>query len=362
MIKVLHVVLGLQVGGLEKFVLDLFSTLDGKVEAKVLCLAGAGELAASLGRGKVFELGKAPGLRLSTVAEIARIVKREKIDLIHTHNPSPHFYGSLAGLVCGVPVVHTKHGRNYPRDRKKVWLNRISSALSKTIVAVSEDAAQVCLGVEKISPSKVRTILNGVNPKVFLPKVERNLLQSMGIGVSTPVIGTVARLSPEKDHITLLKACLVLKEAGERFRLVLVGDGPLRRELESFVAKENLEDIVVFTGTRHDIPQLVAEFDVFALTSLTEGISLTLLEAMSCQIPIVATDVGGTPEIVLDGETGFLVPVGKAAAIAEKITILLREPVRRKDMGRAGRERVLGGFSCERAANQYLTLYEEVAR
>ncbi|BCR05279.1 glycosyl transferase family 1 [Desulfuromonas versatilis] len=361
-IKVLHVTLGLHVGGLEKFVLDLVFALGLTVDAKIVCLEEAGGLARALDVKDVFEIGKTPGLRLGIIAELAKIVKREKIDIIHTHNPAPHFYGSLAGLVCGVPVVHTKHGRNCPTHKKKVWLNRISSALTKMVVTVSEDSALVCREIEKIPKGKVRTILNGINTEVFSPKGERRLLKSLGIDDATPVVGTVARLVPEKDHITLLKACLVLTRAGHKFRLMLVGDGPMRQELEDFVAKEGLDEVVMFMGTRHDVPQLVPEFDVFTLTSRTEGVSLTLLEAMSCQIPIIATDVGGNPEVVSDSVTGFIVPAGQYEAVADKISTLLRDPDLRKRMGQAGRERVLGKFGIEGAARQYLEIYQAVLR
>ncbi len=360
MIKILHVLLGLQVGGLERFVLDLISETRGCVDSKVACLEEAGVLARELDGIKVIELKKSSGLRLGVVSEIAKIVVTEKIDLIHTHNPAPHFYGALAGRLSGIPVIHTKHGRNYPGNIKKVLLNKISSALSKKIIAVSDDAAQVCLNIEKISPNKLNIILNGINPNVYVPKPCREILPDLGVGKGRFVIGSVARLAPEKGHLTLLQACLVLRKMGVDFCLVLVGDGPERGALESFVIKHGLEGSTLFTGTRHDVPLLVPEFDVFVLSSKTEGVSLTLLEAMSCQVPVVATAVGGNPEVVEDGITGFIVPEGQPEAMAQKIHQLFCDVALREKMGISGRERVLYKFSLQGTSAAYLEIYREL--
>ena len=363
MIKVLHIVLGLQVGGLEKFVLDLVSAMDGNVDAKVLCLETADGINGVLRGERIFELKKPPGLRLGIAAAISKIAKREKVDLIHTHNPSPHFYGGLAGIASGIPVIHTKHGRNYPDSARKVWLNRISSLMTDRVVAVSGDSAKVCTAIEKVNAKKVQTILNGIDIEKFIPlPFGYDFLAEFGLSEGVSVIGIVARLSPEKDHATLLHACKILKEKKEEFHLLIIGDGPLREHLETLSAELDLGREVVFTGMRNDIAELLRGLDLFVLTSTTEGISLTLLEAMASGLPVVATRVGGNPEVVVDGETGFLVPAKDPQSLAKRMIDLLHNRALSIDMGKRGRRRVEEQFSIKATSQKYLTLYEEILR
>lgn len=359
MLKVLHIVLGLQVGGLEKFVLDLTDSYQANVQSTILCLADPHAQYEIATNAEIIRWDKGAGFSLSWALKISRLVKKGQYDLIHTHNPSPHFYGSIAGLLTRVPVVHTKHGRNYPGSFKKVLLNRIASQLSQRIVAVSTDAADVCRQIEKIPASKVQTILNGVDVERFFPGSQGTLRDELQIGDHIPLLGIVARLSSEKNHRLLLDTCQILKSNGSLFHLAIIGDGPLREDLEQGVITRNLEGSVTFLGMRQDIPKLVRAFDVFVLSSRTEGVSLTLLEAMSCCVPVVATDVGGNPEVVVDGVTGFIVPQD-AKALAQKIKVFIQDAGLREMMGKAGRERVLAKFTLIKAAELYLDLYNSV--
>lgn len=232
MLKVLHIVLGLQVGGLEKFVLDLTDSYQAEVKSTILCLADPKPQYAIDTQAEIIRWDKGEGFSLSWVVKISKLVNKGGFDLIHTHNPSPHFYGAIAGFLSGVPVVHTKHGRNYPDSFKKVLLNRVASRLSKRVVAVSSDAADVCRQIEKIPSAKVLTILNGVDAQLFSPGKYGNLLAELDMAEGVPLLGIVARLSPEKNHHLLLDACRLLKNSEVIFHLVIVGDGPLRTELE----------------------------------------------------------------------------------------------------------------------------------
>lgn len=359
MLKVLHIVLGLQIGGLEKFVLDLTDSYQAKVQSTILCLADPHAQHKIDTKAEIIRWDKREGISLPLVGKIFKLVKRGGFELIHSHNPSPHFYGAIAGWLAGVPVVHTKHGRNYPGNFKKVLLNRIASRLSQRIVAVSSDAADVCRHIEKIPSLKVQTILNGVDTQRFSPGVRSHLRAKLGLAENIPLLGIVARLSPEKNHLLLLDVCRVLKTNRSLFHLVIVGDGPLREDLEHGVASRGLGDSVTFLGMRQDVSELVKEFDVFVLSSTTEGVSLTLLEAMSSCVPVVATDVGGNSEVVADGVTGFIVPQ-VPEAMSEKIEWLLVNKLHREEMGRAARARVLDEFTLQQASDQYLYLYNSL--
>lgn len=355
MIKVMHIVLGLQVGGLEKFVLDLIDKYSLEIKPMIVCLEGKGELGGRYDDLDIVELRKEPGINIKTVKQLISLIKEKKVDVLHTHNPGPHFYGAISGYLTGRPVIHTKHGRNYPADIKKVWLNKISSFLTEKIVAVSQNAAEICLEVEKIPASKVTVILNGVDTNLFCA-VDVGNRKDQGL----VYVGIVARLSVEKDHRTLLAACKLLTEKTTEFHLEIIGDGPLRCVLEATVKDLDLDKYVSFSGMRHNVSELLRQLDVFVLSSTTEGISLTLLEAMATELPIVATDVGGNPEVVIDGETGYIVPSQNPEEMANKLFRLIDDENMRRQMGKKGRERVVENFSIKETARQYEELYSSV--
>lgn len=356
MINVLHIVLGLQVGGLEKFVLDLIDKYPPNIKPYIVCLEKKGELGRHFENLDIIELNKSPSLSFKTVMQLVSMITKLDIDIIHTHNPGPHFYGAIAGFLARKPVIHTKHGRNYPADGKKVWLNKISSYFTDKVVAVSQNAADVCLEVENINSSKLEVILNGIDTNIFAPrKCEAEDNKPVQIGI-------VARLSAEKDHQTLLGACKLLSTQKADFHLDIIGDGPLRGVLESSVKSLEIDKYVSFCGTRHDVPELLRKLDIFVLSSISEGISLTLLEAMATRLPIVATNVGGNPEVVVDCETGYIVPPGNPEEMANKLLLLIKDENLRIQMGEKGRERVVMKFSIDETAQQYEKLYYSVLK
>jgi sugar transferase (PEP-CTERM/EpsH1 system associated) len=355
-LRILHIVLSLKVGGLEKFVVDLCNNYPPQVYSKIACLEEVGELGKLCNSIECVSLDKKAGIDLSMINKLRTIIKKDKIQLIHTHNQGPNFYGSLSGFLCGIPVVHTKHGQNDYENKKRVILDRISSFFTNKIVCVSKDAQNICNNVIKIPRKKVTVILNGIDTEKFCPKISGKIF----FDEHQLIIGNVARLAEEKDQRTLLEAAKILKEWKYNIKIVFVGDGLLRPKLEKNVRDYGLDEEVVFFGTRHDVDQIVPEFDIFVLPSTTEGISLTLLEAMSCGIPIIATDVGGNPEVVVDGQTGSLVPAKDPLAIAKKIEWLFKESVLRRKMGTLGRQRVKELFSIKKTAEQYFNLYCDI--
>ena len=353
----MHIVLGLHVGGLEKFVLDLVENYSEDFQPILVCLEGKGELGRLRDDLEIYEIHKPPGLNPAVIWQLLSLAKRCKIELIHTHNPAPHFYGALVGFILRIPVIHTKHGRNYPADRKKIWLNRISSFLTNRIVAVSRDAADICRSVEKIPASKVTVILNGIDTAKFYPKEKIHAAKTGKV-----LIGIVARLSVEKDHQTLLLAYKLLAEKTAGFHLNIIGDGLLREDLERMVRQLGIESIVSFCGMCHDIPGHLRNLDIFVLSSTTEGISLTLLEAMATSLPVVATDVGGNPEVVIDGETGFIVPPKNPREMADKLLRLITDENLRRQMGEKARKRVEEHFGIKETVRQYQELYNCLMR
>jgi sugar transferase (PEP-CTERM/EpsH1 system associated) len=355
-LRILHLVLSLKIGGLEKFVIDLSENYPPGVFPEIVCLEEIGELGKFCEKFNCISLNKKDGIDLIIIQKICKIVRDKKIQLIHTHNQGPNFYGSISGFLCGVPVVHTKHGQNNFENKKRVILDKISSFFTNKIICVSKDAENLCVDVVKIPKKKLKVILNGIDTDKFRPRKDRKLL----FNENDIIIGNVARLAEEKDHHTLLKATKILREWNYNIKVVIIGDGILREKLEGIARDYELNNDVVFLGMRNDIDQIVPEFDIFVLSSTSEGTPLTLLEAMSCGLPVIATDVGGNPEVVNDGETGFIIPPSDPTAIALKLKLLINDPGLRQKMGKDGRIRAIEKFSIKKTAREYFDLYCDI--
>jgi glycosyltransferase involved in cell wall biosynthesis len=250
-------------------------------------------------------------------------------------------------------VVHTKHGRNYPDRPVAVFKNWLASCFTDRVVPVSEDAATVVRQIERVPGRKVRVIRNGIDLDRF-PFVHRNGQHTGKHAVH------VARLCISKDQSTLLHAARRVLDIEPDFRLTLVGDGADREALLALKKTLGLDERVMFLGERDDVHPILAGADLFVLSSVEEGIPLTILEAMAAGLPVVATAVGGNPEVVLPNETGLLVPPQSPQMLADAILILLRDPNRARRMGAAGRNRVEQQFDVRKVVGSYEALYERL--
>ena len=360
-INVLHVVLTLNVGGLERFLLEFVAHLPEEIHSHIACIEKKGALVRHLGDFPVFELNKPKGIHISCAYRIAKLIRENGIDLVHTHNPAPHFYGSFAGAICRVPVLHTKHGRNNPDDRGEGFLARISNLMTDLIVPVSNDAAALCLSRQNVNPAKVVRIYNGIDVSRFKHNNgRRKRLREFGIGNGCIVAGMVARICEDKDHKTLIESIKGLALPREKFHLLIIGDGSLRLEMERLAESLGVDKYMTFTGMRDDVPELLSELDMCILSSHTEGHSITLLEAMAAGLPCIATAVGGNPEVVEDGVTGFLVPHENPQSLAQKILFLAQDADMARTMGNAGRRRVAELFDIRQTASRYVECYRSL--
>jgi glycosyltransferase involved in cell wall biosynthesis len=252
-----------------------------------------------------------------------------------------------------VPVlVHTKHGRNKPNDSGAVAWNRRLSKLTDAVVAVSRDAAAVATEIEKIPAAKVQVIHNGVDAGEPLAPMAWEHWQPRAI--------TVARLDPVKNLAMLLHAARRIADSLPGFHLDVVGDGPERSALEALAGSLRLSGHVSFLGYRRDVRVLLRRAQIFVLTSATEGIALTLLEAMAAGLPAVVTDVGGNREVVQHEVTGALVPPGAVGAFADVTAALARQPDVAHRWGAAGRSRLEAEFDLRRTTRQYADLYRQL--
>ena len=270
-------------------------------------------------------------------------------------------------LLAGVPVrVHGEHGRDMAdidgRNATYLRLRKLFRPLISRYIAVSRDLAQWLHEQVRVPAGRVAQIYNGVDVQRFRPRASW-LREALPAGFAPPggvVLGTVGRMSGEKDQLTLLRAFMWARAACPRslLRLVLVGDGPLKSDIEREIQAAQLEGQVWLPGARDDIAEILRALDIFVLPSLGEGISNTILEAMASGLPVIATRIGGNPELVVENTTGVLVPTANPEAMAQAMVNYVRQPILMRQHGEAGRIRIEREYSMEAMVRQYMAVYD----
>jgi glycosyltransferase involved in cell wall biosynthesis len=295
---------------------------------------------------------------------LAEIIRRERVDIIHAHQYTPFFYGAASRwLGSAPPVLFTEHGRAHPDfpRRKRILANRVLLRRADRAVAVGEAVRQALIRNEGIAPGRVEVIYNGIPLEPFetrLTTSERAAVRAeIGVEPDDLIVIQVARLDYLKDHATAIRTIERVAGRCPNARLVLVGEGPERGAIEDLVQARVMGDHVRLLGRRTDVPRLLAAADIVLLTSISEGIPLTLIEAMASGHPVVSTRVGGVAEVVVDGQTGLLAPAGDGETLAGHIVRLADEPGRRDRMGRSGRRRAEELFSEGRMHEAYQQIY-----
>ena len=301
------------------------------------------------------------GFDAGLVVRLARLLAAERAGVVHTHNPQPLIYGAPAALVSGARLVHTKHGANPDRLRRRM-LRKLCGHLADAYVAVSPETADVAARQGECIQGRLAVIANGVDVDHFRHDSEarRSARLELGIPETSWLVGTVGRLAAEKDHRLLLDAVEPL--LGEDFRLVIVGDGPERESTARRAAELEGARFVHLTGARNDVARLLSALDVFVLSSRTEGLPLVLPEAMAARLPVVSTSVGGIPSVIEHARTGLLVPPGDAQALRDALAELAREPARAREMGALGEQVARERFSRDTMVDRYMELYGETSR
>ena len=369
--KVMMLVHGLAIGGAEIVASNLARFLRGRgIDVEFGCLDLVGSLGEKL-RGDGFPVvcyNRRPGLDLALPLRIARHATRSSVDLVHAHQLTCYAYGVLAKLFSPRPIVFTEHGRFHPdfsTPRRRLF-NRVFSRLVDHTTAVSDSVKESLASIEHFNRETIEVIRNAVDIERFsIPLSRRDARVNNGLPSSGAVVGTIGRLCAEKNYSLLIRAIAILREELPDISLVIVGDGPERQGLELLARELGISDRVFFLGQRTDIEQILPAFDVFALSSSTEGVPMTVLEAMAASKAIIATAVGGIPEILTDGEDARLVPMtagdpaskemagGFAAALRE----LLGDERLRRAFGASACERARRDFSPEVVFGRYQAIY-----
>jgi sugar transferase (PEP-CTERM/EpsH1 system associated) len=358
---VVHIIYSLGTGGLENGLVNIINRCPpGRYRHAIVCLTESGPFAARITAPgvTVHELHKRPGHDWGMYWRLWRLLRRLRPAVVHTRNLAALETHVLGVLMPGVKRVHGEHGRDVSDiDGTNPTYRRLRRGLSPLIhrfITVSRDLEHWLVGQVGIPADKVTQIYNGVDGERFRALSRRD---------QTPVsIGTVGRLATVKDQRQIIRALVHIftrrPALRESLRCIVIGDGPERAALEAEAFSSGVSAEIEFRGDRSDVPAQLAAMDVFLLPSLNEGISNTVLEAMASGLPVIATDVGGNPELVQPGVTGTLVPVGDAEALAEAVLALLDDPARRAQYGAAARERIAREFDWNRTVQAYLGVYD----
>jgi sugar transferase (PEP-CTERM/EpsH1 system associated) len=366
-IRVLHLITELNIGGAEKALARLLAHLNrDRFTPTVACLYGGDSPIANEVRAldiPVLDLGMTAKWRWDALWRLYHLLRREHPMILHTWMIHANVVGRVLGQMVGVPIIITSRRNVNIGGNAREYINRWTASLGDRAIAVCELARQVEIERTGVPSEHVVTIYNGVDVGQFSdssPQSAAQILKTFGIPTDAPLVGSVGRFRPQKGYADLLVAMKQVKENAPNARLLLVGGGELQADLEAKVLSLGLDGVVTFAGIRADVPEILAVLDVFVLSSLWEGMPNAILEAMAAGLPVVATAVGGTPDVVVDGVTGFLVPPRDPSALAKALATLVRDPDLRRRMGQAGRERVLQHFSVERMVERTQNLYEQL--
>ena len=352
-------------GGAEQVISNLVASLDPAKYRWVLCVFRPGWLQErSQGRGLPTYVIPTHGIADWRCAFRFRdLLKDEHVDLIHAHEFDANVQGAAVAAHLGIPLVATVHGKHYfwEKFRRRLAYRWVSSRA--TMVAVSEDLKRFIVEKVGISSGRITVLYNGVDVPASPALADIDACRKeMNLPDTDRVVGVVGNLYPVKGHQYLIDAIPAVLEEFPDTSFVFAGRGQLEADLKQQVNRLGLDTRVHFLGLRQDIPRILALLDVFVLPSLSEGLSMAILESMMAGKPVIATRVGGNPEIVLDGETGFLVPPKDSHALAESLIALLKDRDLAIQFGEKGKRRAERQFSLQTMVGAYQSLYDECLR
>lgn len=382
-IKILRLITRLNIGGPAIHTILLSHELDKKSYQTILVNGSEGKkegnmtaLAQEKGVKPVLipDLGREIDLKkdLKALYKIYKLIKDERPDIVHTHTAKAGAIGRIAAWLAGVPtIVHTFHGHVLEGyfGRLKTWIfiiiERMLARLTDKIITLSEGLKKELVNIKIAPSSKISIIPLGLELDRFIsPDVRKNRFKmSLGIAPDTLLVGIVGRLVPIKGHRVFLEAaCKIMKlklDAGDKqpVKFIIVGDGELRSELEEYTDRLGIREHVIFTGFRKDLPDIYADTDIVVLSSYNEGTPVSLIEAMTAGVPIVATKVGGVSDFIDDGVTGLLVPAGDADALAAGVIMLLDDPALREQIGENVRKAVYPKYDISNLVKNIDELY-----
>lgn len=359
-LRCMFIITSMPVGGAETLLVNLMRRMDRRlVRPEVACLKTPGPLGEQIQNEFPLHsglIGSKWDVRI--LFRLIRLLRRRQIDAVITVGAGDKmFWGRLAAHLAGVPVIASAlHSTGWPDGVGK--LNRYLTPITDAFIAVADSHGEFLKDFERFPSGKVHVIRNGVDCQRFVPNPDsrQSIRRELGLKSDTPLVGIVAALRPEKNHTMLLEVAEKIRQRIPETQWLIVGDGPERAGLETLAASLGISDHVRFLGTRGDTERVLAALDLFVLSSLNEASPVSILEALACGVPVVATDVGSVKESIVEGQTGRLVPSGDVAAMAEAVESLLSSPETRHRMGQTGQELVRNTGSLESMVQGYQDL------
>lgn len=363
-INIMFVNYSVGMGGIETLLLEICGRLNRKIFNPCVCVFSPDEKIA----GEFKDIGipihlikKKDALDPKLPFRLYKLIKDLKIDVLHTNNQGSWLYGTIAANIARIPIVHTEHTNViYHAGNKNLWLKleKLLSFFTFKITTVAESVANFMICEQNIKKDKIKVIENGIDADIYDFELDKNQKKKeISLKESDIAVGIVARLTGNKAHDVLIKAFSFVVEEDSNAKLVIVGDGPLRNELSALTEKLELNDRVMFLGVRRDIPELLKAFDIFVLSSIREGLPVSILEAMASSLPVVATSVDGNAEVVSNGETGLLVPVNDPETLSKALLKLIKDGELSKQMGINGRSRVVKHYTFDKMIKMYEDIY-----
>lgn len=361
-LRTMFLLTSMPIGGAETLLVNLCRSFDAKrITPLIGCLKERDVLGDELAQDfSVYEKLIRHKYDFAVAGRLKKLFREEKVDAVITVGAGDKmFWGRLGARRARVPVILSAlHSTGWPDGVGR--LNRMLTGITDGFIAVARQHAEYQIEQEKFPASKVFLVPNGIDTDRFVSeeRLRTDWRNELGINHDTPVVGIVAALRPEKNHDLFIDVAGRVTRVIPEAKFVIVGDGPERIRLESLVAEKQLEDQIIFAGATHDIPGALSMMDLFALTSHNEASPVSIMEALSCERPVVATDVGSINESVVNGVSGYLVEPGDGVSMAKRLVELLQQPRRREYLGRKGRAHVIAKSSLHSMTDGYTRLIE----
>ena len=362
--RIVHLLENLNMGGAERVVIDLVREQQrGGHDCAVICLFQPGAMVHELSEAgiPVTALYKAAGPSLRALRHLRRLLRQHRAEVLHSHNAMAHYYGVVASVGMNLARINTRHGMGTLLGNwRQQLLYSLAMRLTDRACFVCNAAQQRFIHDGLVPAEKSAVVYNGIDTGKFSTGgCPGALHQLLDLDPSARLLISVGRLNPAKNHPLLIEAFARLAVRYPDLHLVLIGDGAGMAALKQLRQRHGLSDRIHFPGARADVPALLADASLFVLSSLTEGFSLSLLEAGAARLPVVATDVGGNGEIIADHERGLLVPSADAAALATAIAVLLDAPAQAASFAGALQQWVMDHCTLPVMAASYAQIYQE---
>jgi len=363
--RILYLVGQLGKGGAEKQLYELVKGIDkDRFDPIVVSLSRGGYWADKIRKLgiELIELPRKKHVEFGRLFKLIKIFREKKPVIVHTYMYSANSYGRIAALLTRVPIVLASErscieiGKD--KNRYQIYLDKLLTFFTSGIICNSLNASESLIKRYSFNRNKIFTIHNGIDSDTFSKKIDFDNQKKL----AKKVVGAIGNLTHPKNHGLFLDvAKIVLEELeDEDLRFLIIGEGPLKDELKKYSQDLGIDGKVIFTGSRDDIPSLLQMMDVFVLTSNWEGLSNAIMEAMVSGLPCVVTDVGGNSELVVNGETGYVVPPNDPETMAQKVLCLFKNEKMRKEMGMAGRRRIEKDFSVDKMVGETAEVYEKL--